>query len=177
MFEGNRFFPLTGTPIPKMLFSRTLLADCEPDPFTVATLMLKSFDYALLRAECALFLTQGQVSCRHLAGFPSGEFPRVPGPDFACLIRPSEIVATLRSRLPPSTCGIRLVTGFLERRDGKRQTSLTCDYSHLSRSAVPLQTLHLRHKYLTQQWVSMSRTKAAVSQMIHAPFRGNKLNT
>src|ERR1700679_1377688 len=43
MFDGKRFFPLTGTPIPKMLFSSTLLADCEPDPFTVATLMLKSF--------------------------------------------------------------------------------------------------------------------------------------
>jgi hypothetical protein len=26
-----------------MLFSKTLLADCEPEPFTVATLMLKSF--------------------------------------------------------------------------------------------------------------------------------------
>jgi hypothetical protein len=26
-----------------MLFSKTLLADCEPDPFTVATLMLKLF--------------------------------------------------------------------------------------------------------------------------------------
>src|ERR1700677_5052676 len=42
MFDGKRFLPLTGTPIPKMLFSSTLLADCEPDPFTVATLMLKS---------------------------------------------------------------------------------------------------------------------------------------
>src|SRR5208283_1571259 len=42
IFDGNRFLPLTGTPIPKMLFSSTLLADCEPDPFTVATLMLKS---------------------------------------------------------------------------------------------------------------------------------------
>ncbi len=42
MLDGKRFFPLTGTPIPKMLFSSTLLADCEPDPFTVATLMLKS---------------------------------------------------------------------------------------------------------------------------------------
>ena len=50
MFEGKRFFPLTGTPIPKMLFSRTLLADCEPDPFTVATIMLKSLADALLRA-------------------------------------------------------------------------------------------------------------------------------
>ncbi len=43
MFDGNRFLPLTGTPIPKMLLSSTLLADCDPDPFTVATLMLKSF--------------------------------------------------------------------------------------------------------------------------------------
>ena len=43
MFDGKRFLPLTGTPIPKMLFSRTLLADCDPEPFTVATLMLKSF--------------------------------------------------------------------------------------------------------------------------------------
>ena len=42
IFEGKRFFPLTGTPIPKMLFSSTLLEDCEPEPFTVATLMLKS---------------------------------------------------------------------------------------------------------------------------------------
>ena len=42
MFEGNRFFPLTGTPIPKMLFSSTLFADCDPDPLTVATMMLKS---------------------------------------------------------------------------------------------------------------------------------------
>src|ERR1035438_422267 len=42
MFDGNRFLPLTGTPIPKMLFSRTLLADCEPDPFTVATLIVQS---------------------------------------------------------------------------------------------------------------------------------------
>src|SRR5580698_6097025 len=42
MLEGNRFFPLTGIPIPKMLLSRTRLADCEPDPLTVATWMLKS---------------------------------------------------------------------------------------------------------------------------------------
>ena len=74
MFDGNRFFPLTGTPIPKMLFSSTLLADCEPDPFTVATIDAEIVCHALLRAQCALFLTQGQVSCRHLAGFPSGKF-------------------------------------------------------------------------------------------------------
>jgi len=42
IFDGKRFFPLTGTPMPKMLFKSTLLADCEPEPFTVATLMLKS---------------------------------------------------------------------------------------------------------------------------------------
>ncbi len=55
MFEGNRFFPLTGIPIPKMLFSSTLLADCEPDPFTVATLMLKSLTtrFCALIAPCS----------------------------------------------------------------------------------------------------------------------------
>jgi hypothetical protein len=42
ILEGKRFFPLTGIPIPKMLFSSTRLADCDPDPFTVATWMLKS---------------------------------------------------------------------------------------------------------------------------------------
>ncbi len=36
IFDGNRFFPETGTPMRKMLRSRTLLADCEPDPLTVA---------------------------------------------------------------------------------------------------------------------------------------------
>jgi hypothetical protein len=43
MLEGKRFLPLTGTPIAKILRRRTLLADCEPDPFTVATWILKSF--------------------------------------------------------------------------------------------------------------------------------------
>ena len=76
MFEGKRFLPLTGTPIPKMLFSRTLLADCEPEPFTVATLMLKSLTTREMRADFALFLTQGEVSCRHLAGFPSSRVRR-----------------------------------------------------------------------------------------------------
>jgi len=27
-----------------------------------------------LRVQCALFLTEGEVSSRHLAGFPSDEF-------------------------------------------------------------------------------------------------------
>src|SRR5215470_6946396 len=42
IFDGNRFFPETGTPIWKMLRSRTVLELCEPDPFTVATWMLMS---------------------------------------------------------------------------------------------------------------------------------------
>src|SRR5271155_395118 len=52
MFDGKRFLPLTGIPMPKMLLSRTLLADCEPDPLTVATCMLKSFT-TRLEASCA----------------------------------------------------------------------------------------------------------------------------
>jgi hypothetical protein len=53
--RGEEVFPLTGTPIPKMLFSSTLLADCEPEPFTVATLMLKSLITRLraLSAPCS----------------------------------------------------------------------------------------------------------------------------
>src|SRR5271155_5362829 len=43
MLEGKRFLPLTGTPMRKMLRKSTLLADCDPDPLTVATWMLKSF--------------------------------------------------------------------------------------------------------------------------------------
>src|SRR5919108_5574519 len=42
MFEGNRFLPETGTPIWKIVRSSTVLADCEPEPFTVATWMLRS---------------------------------------------------------------------------------------------------------------------------------------
>src|ERR1700753_1276585 len=42
IFDGKRFLPLMGTPIAKILFSRTLLADCDPEPLTVATWMLKS---------------------------------------------------------------------------------------------------------------------------------------
>src|SRR5689334_15603405 len=42
MFEGNRFLPETGTPIWKIVRNKTVLADCEPDPLTVATWRLKS---------------------------------------------------------------------------------------------------------------------------------------
>src|SRR3954469_16134894 len=43
MFEGKRFLPETGIPIWKILRSNTMLADCEPEPLTVATWMEKSF--------------------------------------------------------------------------------------------------------------------------------------
>src|SRR6266852_3722072 len=42
MFEGNMFFPLTGTPIWKMERIRTLFDDCDPEPLTVATWMVQS---------------------------------------------------------------------------------------------------------------------------------------
>jgi hypothetical protein len=42
MFEGKRFFPLTGIPIWKMARSSTVLAVWLPEPLTVATVMLKS---------------------------------------------------------------------------------------------------------------------------------------
>ena len=37
MFEGKRFLPETGMPIRNRLRRRTVFADCEPDPLTVAT--------------------------------------------------------------------------------------------------------------------------------------------
>src|ERR1019366_3355199 len=42
MFEGNMFFPLTGTPIWKIERIRTLFDDCDPEPLTVATWMVQS---------------------------------------------------------------------------------------------------------------------------------------
>src|SRR4051794_38589216 len=47
MFDGKRFLPFTGTPIWKIVRSRMLFADCEPEPLTVATCMLKSLMTAL----------------------------------------------------------------------------------------------------------------------------------
>ena len=54
MLDGKRFLPLTGTPMPKILFSRTLLADCDPEPFTVATWMLKSLTMRLDAEYCCV---------------------------------------------------------------------------------------------------------------------------
>src|SRR5262245_7913316 len=42
MFEGKRFFPLTGIPIWKIERRSTLFAVWEPEPLTVATWRLKS---------------------------------------------------------------------------------------------------------------------------------------
>src|SRR5437764_14053319 len=42
MFDGNMFFPLTGTPIWKIERIRTLFDDCDPEPLTVATWMVQS---------------------------------------------------------------------------------------------------------------------------------------
>src|SRR5271156_4720941 len=53
MLDGKRFFPLTGMPIPNMLLSSTRLADCDPDPFTVATWMLKSLMIRLDVGVCS----------------------------------------------------------------------------------------------------------------------------
>src|SRR5512132_3273732 len=42
MFDGNMFLPDTGTPIWKIERIRTLLDDCDPEPLTVATWMVRS---------------------------------------------------------------------------------------------------------------------------------------
>jgi len=63
-------YPLTERAIPKMLFSRTLLGGlasrnryrCYDNAEIVRS-------HALRAAFKGLLLTQGQVSCRHLAGF------------------------------------------------------------------------------------------------------------
>ncbi len=43
ILDGNRFFPETGIPIWNRDRSSTMLAVWLPDPFTVATWILKSF--------------------------------------------------------------------------------------------------------------------------------------
>ena len=61
MFEGNMFLPETGTPIWKMVRSRTVFALCEPDPFTVATWMLKSLTTGSRTAPCSAPCTANSV--------------------------------------------------------------------------------------------------------------------
>jgi hypothetical protein len=43
IFEGNKFFPLTGIPMSYNVCNKMRFADCEPVPFAVAMLMVKSF--------------------------------------------------------------------------------------------------------------------------------------
>src|SRR5580698_527920 len=43
MFDGKRFLPETGTPIRKIACMIRLLALAEPEPFTFASLIAKSF--------------------------------------------------------------------------------------------------------------------------------------
>src|SRR5690242_4466191 len=68
MFDGNRFLPDTGTPIWKMVRSRTVLAVCDPEPFTVATCTLKSLTMRLCSGRCSV--SRGAISMvaiRHVA--------------------------------------------------------------------------------------------------------------
>src|SRR5207237_9896337 len=60
MFDGNRFLPETGTPIWKIARSRTVFADCEPEPFTVATWMEKSLTISF-RSGCR-WVSRGAIS-------------------------------------------------------------------------------------------------------------------
>src|SRR5277367_587134 len=71
IFDGKRFLPLTGMPIPKMLLRSTALADWEPEPLTVATWMVKSLTIGfvgLVSATSGLLCT-GAVSplCRAIS--------------------------------------------------------------------------------------------------------------
>src|SRR5437667_3358157 len=52
ILEGKRFLPETGTPIWKMVRNSTELADCEPEPLTVATWMLRSLTICFGSVGC-----------------------------------------------------------------------------------------------------------------------------
>src|SRR5262249_35817027 len=69
MFEGNRFFPETGTPIWKTLRKSTVLELCEPLPLTVATWML-------------MLLTTCFGSTRSEAGWSATSVVAIPDPSF-----------------------------------------------------------------------------------------------
>ena len=43
IFDGNKFLPLTGIPMSNNVCRRIRFADCEPVPFAVAMLIVKSF--------------------------------------------------------------------------------------------------------------------------------------
>src|ERR1700751_1347356 len=71
IFDGKRFLPLMGIPIAKILFSRTLFADCDPEPFTVATWMLKSLttspDCPAAARGCSVFRATSPVAIEQIS--------------------------------------------------------------------------------------------------------------
>src|SRR5512146_1771871 len=73
IFDGNRFLPETGTPIWKIVRNSTVLADCEPEPFTVATCRLKS----LISGFCPgrLAISCGPISVVAMSPLPSRLVP------------------------------------------------------------------------------------------------------
>src|ERR1700752_1430444 len=83
MLEGKRFLPLMGIPIAKMLFSRTLFADCDPEPLTVATWMLKSLttspDGPAAARDCSAFRVTLLLVAIEGIPFPKRQIPAGPG--------------------------------------------------------------------------------------------------
>src|SRR2546428_1492914 len=65
MFEGKRFFPLTGIPIWKIARSRTLFAVWLPEPLTVATWMLKSLRIGFMGSSATPRGARSSVKVRH----------------------------------------------------------------------------------------------------------------
>jgi hypothetical protein len=57
MFEGNMFFPDTGTPIWKIARNSTRFAVWLPDPLTVATWMLKSLTIRDVKAALPVLIS------------------------------------------------------------------------------------------------------------------------
>src|ERR1700733_14897119 len=82
IFDGKRFLPLIGTPIAKMLFSRTLFADWDPEPLTVATWMLKSLttspDRPAAPRGCSAFRVTSLVAIERIP-FPKRQISAGPG--------------------------------------------------------------------------------------------------
>ena len=59
MLDGNRFLPETGTPIWKMERMSTVLAVWLPEPFTVATWILKSLTSGAVAPPSAAASVEG----------------------------------------------------------------------------------------------------------------------
>ena len=94
MLEGKRFFPLTGNAHSKDALQQNAVGGLRTGAVHRSYVDAEIVDYALARAKCALFLTQGKVACRHLAGFPSDKFT-------GTSIFPSDvIIVTLKLPVP-----------------------------------------------------------------------------